>query len=84
MRHAADATTVAVRHGAGRLDVTVTDDGRGGTRLPAEAHGGGFGLVGLRERVTALGGTLDTGPRPTSPGRRVRASLPTNGRARRG
>ncbi|MFM9706285.1 MULTISPECIES: sensor histidine kinase [Streptomyces] len=85
-RHAADATTVtvAVRHDAGRLDVTVTDDGRGGTQLPTEAHGGGFGLVGLTERVTALGGTLDTGPRPASPGWRVRASLPTNGRARRG
>ncbi|MFF0014947.1 sensor histidine kinase [Streptomyces sp. NPDC005374] len=39
-----------------RLELTVTDDGRGGTWLPAAAHGDGFGLGGLREHVTALGG----------------------------
>jgi signal transduction histidine kinase len=42
----------------------VCDDGRGSTQLPTAAHGGGFGLVGLEERVTALGGELHTGPRP--------------------
>ncbi|QOV33114.1 sensor histidine kinase [Streptomyces ferrugineus] len=64
-RHAADATRIEVslRDDAGRLEVTVADDGRGGTQLPAAAHGGGFGLVGLKERVTALGGELHTGPR---------------------
>ncbi|MFF8191654.1 hypothetical protein ACF05L_12530 [Streptomyces bobili] len=36
-RRPATTVTVAVRHDACRLDVTVTDDGRGGTRLPAEA-----------------------------------------------
>jgi signal transduction histidine kinase len=40
------------------LTVTVRDDGRGGTRIPQAARGGGFGLVGLTERVTALGGEL--------------------------
>lgn len=64
-RHAADATEVTVRlHQDGdRLSVTVTDDGHGGTQLPDGAHGGGFGLVGLEERVTALGGRLRAGPR---------------------
>ncbi|MEU7659682.1 sensor histidine kinase [Streptomyces lincolnensis] len=64
-RHAGDATeiVVALRRDGRRLEVTVSDDGRGGTQLPAAAHGGGFGLVGLTERVTALGGRLHTGPR---------------------
>ncbi|MEU3785831.1 histidine kinase [Streptomyces sp900129855] len=79
-RHAADATTVTVRlrprpDGDG-LEVTVSDDGRGGSALPAEAHGGGFGLVGLRERVTALGGELHTGPMTDDHGWVVRALFP--------
>lgn len=31
--------------------------------MPYAARGGGFGIVGSTERVTALGGTLHTGPR---------------------
>ncbi|MGI5430011.1 sensor histidine kinase [Streptomyces sp. CA-179760] len=64
-RHAADATRVTVRlaRSGDRVEVTVTDDGHGGTQLPEAAHGGGFGLVGLTERVTALGGELRAGPR---------------------
>lgn len=80
-RHAADATeiTVGLRHtGDGSLAVTVSDDGRGGTQLPAAAHGGGFGLVGLSERVTALGGELHAGPR-TGHGWELRALFPARG-----
>jgi signal transduction histidine kinase len=64
-RHAGDATevTVGLRYERARLEVTVSDDGRGGSQLPTAAHGGGFGLVGLKERVTALGGELHAGPR---------------------
>ncbi|WP_244187752.1 sensor histidine kinase [Streptomyces regalis] len=64
-RHAADATevTVALAHADNTLHVTVRDNGRGGTPMPYAARGGGFGIVGLTERVTALGGTLHTGPR---------------------
>ncbi|MER5214363.1 sensor histidine kinase [Streptomyces sp. NPDC002838] len=64
-RHAGDATEISVglRCEDHRLAVTVADDGRGGSQLPAAARGGGFGLVGLKERVTALGGTLHAGPR---------------------
>ncbi|MFG2028775.1 sensor histidine kinase [Streptomyces sp. NPDC048825] len=76
-RHAADATEISVGlwcedH---RLMVAVADDGRGGTQLPAAARGGGFGLVGLTERVTALGGTLWAGPR-VGHGWEVRAVFP--------
>ncbi|MFI2629407.1 sensor histidine kinase [Streptomyces collinus] len=78
-RHAADATEVTVRLTcpAGRLEVTVTDDGHGGTQFPEAAHGGGFGIVGLTERVTALGGELHAGPRGGgAAGWQVRAVFP--------
>lgn len=77
-RHAADATevTVGLAYDGRVLEVTVRDDGRGGARLPQAARGGGFGLVGLTERVTALGGELRTGPRPARRGWEVTAILP--------
>ncbi|NUR01843.1 MAG: sensor histidine kinase [Streptomyces sp.] len=76
-RHAADATRIEIRlrEDIGRLEVAVADNGRGGTQLPAAAHGGGFGLVGLKERVTAVGGELDAGPRG-GVGWEVRAMFP--------
>ncbi|MDX3451732.1 histidine kinase [Streptomyces sp. ME02-8801-2C] len=79
-RHAADAIgiTVRLRHEGHRLEVGVINDGRGGTQLPAAAHGGGFGLVGLTERVTALGGDLRAGPPDgQTEGWEVRALFPT-------
>lgn len=64
-RHAADATevTVALAHADDTLRVTVRDNGRGGAPMPYAARGGGFGIVGLTERVTSLGGELRIGPR---------------------
>jgi signal transduction histidine kinase len=59
-----------------RLTVTVCDDGpRDGAGRPALPAGGGHGLVGMRERVAAVGGLLHTGPRPAG-GFAVRAELP--------
>ncbi|WP_369274790.1 ATP-binding protein [Streptomyces sp. R11] len=76
-RHAADAAHIEVRlsDDAGRLEVSVADDGRGGVQLPAAAPGCGFGLVGLKERVTALGGEPHAGPRGGG-GWEVRAVFP--------
>jgi len=72
LRHAGTASaTVHIEQTDDGLTVEVTDTGRGG--VPAE--GGGTGLAGMRERVEALGGTLDAGPRAGG-GFRVRAVLP--------
>ena len=58
LRHAqATRATVAVGHQPGVLTIRVSDDGRGG----ADA-GGGFGIRGMRERVSLLGGALSAGP----------------------
>jgi signal transduction histidine kinase len=72
-RHAGPATaSVLVRYTKDGLTVQVDDDGRG----PSSPNGtGGNGLLGMRERVAALGGDLDAGPRPGG-GFRVLAHLP--------
>ena len=46
----------------GSLAVTVRDDGAGPARDGAAPEGGGFGLVGLAERVRSLGGEVAAGP----------------------
>ncbi|GGS81242.1 two-component sensor histidine kinase [Nonomuraea spiralis] len=71
-KHAGPATaSVRVDYGKEELIVQVDDDGDtdGGPADP------GVGLLGMRERVTALGGRLRTGPRPEG-GFTVRAELP--------
>lgn len=74
LRHSrARHATVAVGLDAERrLVVEVVDEG------PARAGSGdaGLGLVGMRERATAVGGALDVGPLPDG-GFRVRATLPS-------
>jgi signal transduction histidine kinase len=78
IRHAGPArATVAVRHGDDRLEIEVTDDGRGAVdgNGTAGVASGGHGLAGMRERVALLGGELDAGPRPAG-GYRVLARLP--------
>lgn len=62
-------------------EVTVLDDGTGADPGPAPDDGGGHGLIGMRERVTALGGTLTAGPRYGG-GFRVHAILPVTSRTR--
>lgn len=61
-RHAPAATAVdvAVTRDGGDLVLTVTNDGAGGAARRGLQRGG-FGLVGMGERVRALGGTLDGG-----------------------
>src|SRR5207302_7713212 len=62
---------VEVRFQDGRLDVVVRDDGVGA----APNGDSGRGLVGMRERVHLLGGSLDAGPQPGG-GYLVSAQLP--------
>lgn len=68
----AKAEVSVVRVGA-TAEVMVLDNGRG--NQGGTADGGGHGLLGMRERVTALGGTLNAGPRYGG-GFRVHAILP--------
>jgi signal transduction histidine kinase len=63
LRHAPGAhVRAAVRRTLAELEIEVVDDGD--TRTPVSADGGGYGLVGMRERVALYGGTLEAGPRP--------------------
>ncbi|MFD3440747.1 sensor histidine kinase [Streptomyces sp. NPDC058685] len=60
------------------LGLLVEDDGRGSAHELYEdggADGRGHGLIGMRERVGMVGGTLDAGPRPGG-GFRISALLP--------
>jgi signal transduction histidine kinase len=76
LRHArARSVRVRLRRHGGRLTVEVTDDGSG----PAPGADGGHGLIGMRERALACGGTLETGPGPGGRGFRVLAELPAGG-----
>jgi signal transduction histidine kinase len=78
-RHAGEASaTVRVSYGERELSLQIDDDGRGPTR--DGAGGTGKGIMGMRERVGALGGELEAGPRPEG-GFRVQARLPLDGSA---
>lgn len=78
-RHARHATrvSVAVIGDADHVRLTIEDDGSAtGGRRPA-----GYGLVGMHERASLLGGTLHAGP-AAERGWRVEAILPRTGTAR--
>ncbi|GLF94102.1 sensor histidine kinase [Streptomyces yaizuensis] len=82
-KHAGDqarAEVSVVRVGL-TLEVTVLDNGipAQGAAARTPAPDGGHGLVGMRERVSALGGRLSAGPRYGG-GFRVQAILPLKAR----
>ena len=73
VKHAGDAEAeVIIRYGARALELDVLDDGRG---RPTSVNGSGHGLIGMRERVTLYGGTLETGTLKAG-GYAVHARLP--------
>ncbi|MFD1150190.1 sensor histidine kinase [Saccharothrix hoggarensis] len=74
MRYAPDASEIVIsfEHTDDALVLTIADDGAGGDGRTSQ--GVGSGIRGMRERVEALGGTLDAGP--SARGFAVRAVLP--------
>jgi len=77
VRHARHATRVTVRVAVEdeRVHLTVRDDGEA---VAVSVSSPGYGLVGMTERVTLLGGTLEAGPTPER-GWTVDAVLPRTG-----
>jgi signal transduction histidine kinase len=74
VKHAAGASVqVLVEYGRDHLRVEVTDTG--GRAGATAGTGTGRGLIGLRERLSVYGGTLQAGPRLTG-GYRVQARIP--------
>jgi signal transduction histidine kinase len=74
-RHAGPACAwVQLHYTPDALCIQVHDDGTGTGTGPRSA-GPGLGLIGMRERVTALGGRLHAGPRDEG-GFQVRAEFP--------
>ena len=72
VRHAkATAATVRIQYGEQALVLQVDDDGDSLVGPPKE----GNGIIGMRERATALGGTLTASRTPTG-GLRITAQLP--------
>ena len=75
VRHAkAKSATVRIQYGDQSLVLQVDDDGQSLAGQPKE----GNGIIGMRERATALGGTLTATRTPTG-GLRVVATLPLSG-----
>lgn len=77
IKHAGPAAaTVTIRGSHSTVEVSITDDGAGSSQGDAaQEPGSGRGLAGMRERLTAQGGTLVAGKRAEG-GFEVRATIP--------
>ncbi len=77
VRHGSPTTiSIEVESNADQsIDIRVTDDGCG----LKDSSGGGFGIVGMQERVATLGGHLEVANRSDGPGVVVSARLPARG-----
>ncbi|MEZ0068845.1 signal transduction histidine kinase [Streptacidiphilus sp. MAP12-20] len=72
------SATVRISFEDGDLAMVIEDDGRGASAALAREGGEdgfGHGLIGMRERVGMVGGSLDAGPR-VGGGFRIKAVLP--------
>ena len=69
-----DTAVVRLGYAAGALSLAVEDEGQPAA-WSSRPTPGGHGIVGMQERVAALGGHLSAGPRPDG-GYRVSAELP--------
>lgn len=82
VKHAGPTTaSVTVRYGDAWLEVVVADEGGTPEVRPglAASANGGQGLIGMRERVSMLGGEFEAGP--SGAGFEVRARFPLRGKA---
>jgi signal transduction histidine kinase len=79
IKHARRATRVrvAVEGEPGVVRLTVSDDGEA---VPVNGSSSGYGIIGMKERVSLLGGTFEAGPNRDS-GWTVTAVLPRSGGA---
>lgn len=68
---------VRIRYSQAEMEVRVTDNGQG-FRADRGTETDGHGLIGMRERVSAYGGTVRAGMRPRG-GFEVAAVLPSGG-----
>ena len=68
---------VTVRWASDEIELEVENDGKGDA---GEGDGGGHGLIGMKERVAVVGGTLESGPR-NGGGFVVKARIPVGGTA---
>lgn len=74
-KHARRAPTqLVLRYANDAVELSVSDSGAG----PTSGDGRGHGLIGMRERVSVYGGTLEAGPRGDG-GFRIVATLPVGG-----
>ncbi|MEU6372619.1 sensor histidine kinase [Streptomyces sp. NPDC046909] len=72
-KHGVDkAATVRLTYSDSRLLISVTNDG---AAAASSVPGGGYGLMGMRERAHSIGGDLHAGPRPGG-GFAVETALP--------
>ncbi|EPH05518.1 hypothetical protein HMPREF1531_00947 [Propionibacterium sp. oral taxon 192 str. F0372] len=86
LKHAGDQAqaTVTITYRPNTIDIRVTDDGAGttsgdlGSKL-TKHKGSGYGLLGMTERVTAMGGRMTAAPGEDG-GWTVHAVLPIDGR----
>lgn len=76
-KHAPGADrSMTLRYTLGTVGLTVANGPAAREARPGPAAGGGMGLVGMRERITLLGGTLKAGPGADGVGWIVELEIP--------